>query len=150
MKQVLCEIGDNTYGIDIEYVQGIEKQLDIVPVPNAPQMIEGIANLRGAVIPIFSLYKKFHVEPKPITEETKYVIIRVDEMQIAFRVDVVSEIVEVSKKHFHELPAVIACDETSYVDRIIQVGKKLVVAIDVQGVLSEKEKHHISKLIEEN
>lgn len=150
MKQVLCEVGDNTYGIDIEYVQGIEKKLDIVPVPNAPKMIEGIANLRGAVIPIFSLYKKFHVEAKPITDETKYIIIRIDDIQIAFRVDMVSEIVEVSKDAFHELPSVVASEETSYVDRILQVDKKLVVVIDVQGVLSEKEKHHISKLIEEN
>lgn len=149
MKQVLCEIGDNTYGIDIAYVQGIEKQLDIVQVPNAPEMIDGIANLRQIVIPIFSLYKKFKVEPKPVTEDTKYIILRMEDMFIGFRVDAVSEIVEVAEDDFHELPSVVASEETGYVDKIIQVGKKLVVVIDVQGVLSEKEKHHIAKLIEE-
>lgn len=149
MKQVLCKIGKNTYGIDIDFVQGIEKDLEIVPVPNAPEMIEGIVNLRGHVIPVYSLYKKFHVKGEATAEETKYVIVRIDDMMIAFQVDAVAEIVELQENEFHPLPSVIYTEETSYVQSIVQVGERLVVVIDVEGVLNEKEKEHISKLIEE-
>ena len=61
MKQVLCEVGNNMYGIDIEKVQGIERKLDIVQVPNGSSLVDGIANLRGSVIPILSLYHKFNI-----------------------------------------------------------------------------------------
>lgn len=149
IKQVLCEVGGNTYGVDITHVQGIEKQLEITPVPNAPRLIEGIVNLRGNVIPVFSLHKKFGLESKPVTAETKYIVVKIDELLLAFRVDTVAEIVELSEDKFLPAPTIVKTDETDFIDSIIQVNKKLVLVLDVQGVLSEKEKQKLTKLVEQ-
>lgn len=149
MKQVLCEIGGNTYGIDIERVQGIEKKLDIVPVPNASNLIEGIANLRGAVIPVFSLYGKFHVEPKPLSEETKYIVVKVDDLLMSFRVDMVSEIVEVSEKDFLPVPTIVSNEDTKCMQSVINVNKNLVLVIDVESILNDVEKGKVSKMVAE-
>ena len=149
MKQVLCEVGGNTYGIDIERVQGIEKKLDIVPVPNASNLIEGIANLRGAVIPVVSLYGKFHVEPKPFSEETKYIVVKVDDLLMSFRVDMVSEIVEVSEKDFLPVPTIVSNEDTKCMQSVINVNKNLVLVIDVESILSDVEKGKVSKMVAE-
>lgn len=149
IKQVLCNVGGNTYGIDIEHVQGIEKQLNITPVPNSPGLIEGIVNLRDRVIPIFSLHKKFGLETKGITENTKYIIVKIDDLLLAFCVDMVAEIVEVSEDKFLPMPSVVNSEETNYIDSIVRVNDKLVIVLDVHGVLTDREKEKITQIVKE-
>ncbi len=149
MKQVLCEVGENTYGIDIAKVQAIEKNLEIVPVPNVDELVEGIVNLRGAVVPILSLHRKLHVEPKIQSGEMNYIITRIGELCVGFRVDTVAEIVEVPEKDFLSVPTIVSNEDTSYIDSIIQVNKKLVLVLDVEGILNEAERKKITELVEE-
>lgn len=149
MKQVLCEVGTNTYGIDISKVQGIDKNLEIVPVPNVSELIEGIVNLRGVVVPILSLHRKFHVEPNPNSAETSYIITVIAGMLVGFRVDAVAEIVEIPDEEVHPVPVIIASGDTAYIDSIIRVQDKLVLVLDVEGILDDAEKGRIAKLVEE-
>ena len=149
MKQVLCEVGNNMYGIDIEKVQGIEKKLDIVQVPNGSALVEGIANLRGNVIPILSLYHKFNIEAKPVSESTKYIIIKIGELLVGFQVDEVAEIVEVPENKFMEVPKIVVNENTAYINSIIQVNKKLVLVLDVEGILDEVEKKKLTDLVQD-
>lgn len=149
MKQVLCQVGENTYGIDIEKVQGIEKDLNIVPVPNVSPLVEGIANLRGLVVPVISLRKKFNVTEKPVTDEKNYIITKLEGMLVGFRVDTVAEIVEVGKKDIYEAPVIVMNENTSYVDSIIRVNQKLVLVLNMEGVLDEVEQKKIKQLVDE-
>lgn len=149
MKQVLCEVGENTYGIDIAKVQGIEKDLEIVPVPNVDELVEGITNLRGQVVPIISLHRKLHVDSNLRGEEMNYIITKIGELFVGFRVDAVAEIVEVPEKDFLPVPLIVSNEDTSYIDSIIQVNKKLVLVLDVEGILNEAERKKITKLVEE-
>lgn len=149
MKQVLCEVGENTYGVDIAKVQAIEKNLEIVPVPNVGELVEGISNLRGAVVPILSLHRKLHVEPKLQNSEMNYIITKIGDLSVGFLVDTVAEIVEIPEKDFLKVPTIVANEDTSYIDSIIQVNKKLVLVLDVEGILNEAERRKISELVEE-
>lgn len=149
MKQVLCEVGENTYGIDISKVQAIEKNLEIVPVPNVDELVEGITNLRGEVVPILSLHRKFHVAPKNQNGETNYIITKIGELCVGFLVDTVAEIVEIPEKDFLEVPTIVSNEDTSYIDSIIQVNKELVLVLDVEGILNEAERKKITELVEE-
>lgn len=149
MKQVLCQVGENTYGIDIEKVQGIEKDLNIVPVPNVSPLVEGIANLRGLVVPVISLRKKFNVTEKPVTDEKNYIITKLEGMLVGFRVDTVAEIVEVGKKDIYEAPVIVMNENTSYVDSIIRVNQKLVLVLNMEGILDEVEQKKIKQLVDE-
>ena len=149
MKQVLCEVGENTYGVDIAKVQAIEKNLEIVPVPIVGELVEGISNLRGAVVPILSLHRKLHVEPKLQNGEMNYIITKIGDLSVGFLVDTVAEIVEIPEKDFLKVPTIVANEDTSYIDSIIQVNKKLVLVLDVEGILNEAERRKISELVEE-
>ncbi|MBQ1689424.1 MAG: purine-binding chemotaxis protein CheW [Lachnospiraceae bacterium] len=149
MKLVLCQVDGNFYGIDIGRVQGIEKKLEITMVPNASDLIVGISNLRGVVVPIISLQRKFHVAEKPLTEDTKYIVTKISDMLVGFRVDLVAEIVEVEDKDFMPVPVIVANENTSYAQSIVRVKDKLVLVLDVEGILNEVEKKKITKLVEE-
>ena len=149
MKQVLCQVGHNMYGMDIAKVQGIEKNLEIVSVPNVSGLVEGIANLRGIVVPILSLHKKLHVAPQPNLTEENYIITKIDGLFVGFRVDAVAEIVEVSEQEFMPVPVIIANDDTRYIDSIIRVNDKLILVLDVEGILNEAERQKLTQLVDE-
>jgi len=70
-------------------------------------------------------------------------------MHVGFQVDMVAEIVEVPEDKFMEVPTIVANEDTAYIDSIIQVNKKLILVLDVEGILNEVEKKNISKLVED-
>lgn len=150
VKQILCEVGKQIYGIDLTYVNGIEKYMNIIPVPNAPSYIEGIINLRGVVIPVFNIHDKFNQPKADVTESTKLLIVKSHEMLIAFMVDGVSEIVEIDDSEFQQVPKIIESEATSYIKAIIQVKDRLVVVFNVDGILTEMEQQKLQDIIEEH
>lgn len=149
IKQVLFNVAGNTYGIDIEHVQGIEKQLNITNVPNAPGFIEGIANLRESVIPVFSLHKRFGKEEAVRTGDTKYIVVKIDDLFLAFCVDKMEEIVELTEDKFLPAPVIVTSEETNYIDSVVRVGERLVLVLNVHNVLTEKEKAKLTELVNE-
>ena len=111
--------------------------------------MEGIANLRGIVVPILSLHKKLHVAPQPNLTEENYIITKIDGLFVGFRVDAVAEIVEVSEQEFMPVPVIIANDDTRYIDSIIRVNDKLILVLDVEGILNEAERQKLTQLVDE-
>lgn len=150
VKQILCDVGEQVYGIDLVHVRGIEKYMNIIPVPNAPGCIEGIINLRGDVIPVFNIHDKFKQPKTAVTENTKLIIVKSQDMLIAFMVDGVSEIVEIDDSEFRPVPKIVECESTSYIESIIQVKDRLVVVLNVNGILTEIEQEKLQNLIEEH
>lgn len=149
-KQILCDVGNQVYGIDLIHVKGIEKYMNIIPVPNAPGYIEGIINLRGDVIPVFNIHDKFKQPKTEVTENTKLIIVKSNDMLIAFMVDGVSEIVEIDENDFHSVPKVVESEATSYIKSIIQVKDRLVVVFNVDGILTEMEQQRLQNIVEEH
>lgn len=139
-KQVLFFVGKEVYGISIVDVQGIEKYTNIIPVPNAPSYVDGIINLRGNIIPVFSLRNKFGLPEVPPTDQTKLIVSKSRGESVAFQVDAVSEIVEIEEKDLSQPPMIVQSDKTGYIGSIAHVKDKLVILINLDGVLTEKER----------
>jgi len=128
------------------YVKAIEKYMDIVPIPNAPSYIEGIINLRGDVIPVYSLRSKFGLSKKSVDEDTKLIVTKSKDIMMAFEVDSVNEIVEIPGSNIHEAPAIIRAESTAYINYVADVDKRLVVLLNLDGILSEAEKGALEKV----
>lgn len=142
-KQVLFHVGNELYGIGIVHVKGIEKYTNITPIPNAPNYIEGMINLRGEIIPVFSLRAKFGLPKAEVTEETKLIIAKSQDMLTAFQVDIVKEIIEIPEEQLNPPPAIVKSSNTEYIGRIARVKDRLVVLLNLDGVLSEEEREAI-------
>ena len=63
-KYIIFQLGEEKYGMNLSYVNGIEQEYHIIPVPNAPEGIKGIINLRGLVIPVYSLRQRFGMDAR--------------------------------------------------------------------------------------
>ena len=147
-QKVLFYIGKELYGLDISYVRGIEKYVNITPVPNAPDYIEGIINLRGEIIPIFNLRRKFGMEKVRPTEETTLIISKSQGMPIAFEVDRVAEILTLEDEKTHETPMLVRSEKTDYVGKIADTGTGLAVILDINGIFTKEEREAVERTME--
>lgn len=139
IKPVVFKLGEQFYGVDINLVTGIEKELSIVPVPNAVPYVRGIVNLRGEVIPVFSLKKKFSMDNSNQIGENM-IIVKIGDINIALDVDDVEEISDIDPANIMNMPVVIKSEEVKYLDRVANINGRLIVLLDVEYILTEAER----------
>ena len=146
-KQVIFRVGKEEYGLDIMLVNGIEKYINIVSVPNAPKCIKGIINLRGDVIPVYSLRRKFGLEEAEITDNTKLIVTRSKGVLMAYEVDEVEEILEISKSQLSAVPNIVYNEQTTYMGAVANFDGRLVMLLNHDGIITDQEKVHIQNMV---
>ncbi|HOK39655.1 MAG TPA: chemotaxis protein CheW [bacterium] len=148
---VTFRLANEEYGINIKQVQEINRMQSIVHVPNAPSFIEGVANLRGNVIPVISLRKRFSIGKKEFDDKTRLVIVEIQNNKTALIVDSVSEVLRVPKKDIEPAPAIISSAiEREFIGGIckLQQGKRMIILLNLDKLLTETEKKELSLLDE--
>ena len=93
---VVLELANEHYGVDIAAIEGIIKMRAITRMPHAPSYIEGITNLRGTVVPVIDLRRRFGLERQPVTEDTRIVVAYMEENKVGMIVDAVSQVIRVA------------------------------------------------------
>lgn len=148
-RVVFFKIGAQIYGLDVVYTQGIEKFTQLMQVPNTLSHIKGLINLRGEVIPVYSLRRKFGMQEIETTESTQLIITRLQNgILLAFEVDGVQEITEVTDKSESIAPALIMSGDTDYIEKVVHLDKSLAILINPEGILTEQEKASIQRYLE--
>lgn len=148
IKPVVFELNGEKYGIDINRVSGIEKEQHIVSVPNSPENIKGIINLRGTIVPVYNLARKFKAQDIA-PENSQLIITKIGEMLLAVEVESVKEIFDISADSISEVPAIIQGGKTSYILEIAKVGNDLLIILDVDSLLTEEEQQDVADFVKE-
>lgn len=149
MKMIVFKLGNEMYGIDIDIVKGIEKIFPVVRIPNSVPYIQGIINLRGDIIPVFSLNKRFNLPDEPETDETKFLITAVGETLLALHVDKVEGIFDIPESDCFETPVVVRTEATSFIKEVALLDKKLLIVLETEELLSGAEKEALKKMVSE-
>lgn len=147
-QQVVFKLDQEQYGIEITKVYYIERYQDILKIPNTPPYIEGVINLRGEVLPIYNLRKKFNLAHRNIDGETKIIITRANDTQIGFIVDSVSEIINIESELVEEAPDIVTGIHRKYISSIAKVEDRMIILLDVDLVLSEEEQVGVAQAID--
>lgn len=148
-QQVIFRVGEGEYGLDVARVEAIETLSNVVPVPNAASHILGIMNLRGNVLPIYSLRTKFGLPEIETDEKTKIIITASKGMSVAFKVDEVKEIIECTEETLEEFPNIVRSADTAYVDKVVNQGGRLILLLNHDRMLKDEETQNLSKMLEE-
>lgn len=150
LKYVVFQLGDQKYAMNLMRVSGIEKDYHIIPVPNAPEGISGIINLRGTVVPVYSLRERFGMDVRIDNPEKSLLVTYSAGTVLAYEVDAVEEIEEMTPERIKSMPYVATSDETAFMDQVLHVGDDILIAINVDKVLSEEAQTLVNQLIEDN
>ena len=146
-KQAIFMLGEEEYGMDIMEVNIIEKYMAIEPVASFSQNLKGIIKLRGDVIPVYSLRRKFGMEDIEPTDDTRFIITTSNGIKMAYEIDKVSEIVQFDEGQVFDVPQIVQGKDTTYMKSVTNIGERLVIILDHDGILSEEEQAKIKAVV---
>jgi purine-binding chemotaxis protein CheW len=133
------KVENNEYGVNIMKVMEIRGWSEATRIPNSPDYMLGVINLRGLVIPIFDLRTRFGQGQTKATEKNVVIVISVGERVIGILVDAVSDILTVAENDIKPAPTSAETGiEDEYVNGLISQGEKMVILLDVDYLFDKK------------
>lgn len=149
-KVVIFKLGNESYGVNIDTVRGIEKVLPVVRIPNSVPYIQGIINLRGSIIPVLSLRNRFGLPDVPDTDRTEFLVTTVGSTVLALKVDEMDSIYDLRTAQIFETPLIVRTPETAYMDEVLLLeDRRLVIVLNTNELLSRQEKEAVERMLEE-
>jgi len=136
-QMVLFELGTETYGLDIATVHEIIRMQPITRVPKAPAYVEGVINLRGRVIPVIDMGKKFGLDKVGKTKNNRIVVVNIKDTTIGIIVDAVTEVMRISADVIEPVADIISAASADYLLGIAKLADKMVILLDLDKVLSK-------------
>jgi len=146
LQLVTFTISNEEFGLDILRVQEIIRTMEITRVPRAPEFVEGVINLRGKVIPIIDLRRRFGMESKKHDSQTRIIVVEIHSMIVGFVVDSVSEVLRIQSSTVEPPPAVVSGIESEYISGVGKLEDRLLILIDLDKLLSEDEHGSITTI----
>jgi purine-binding chemotaxis protein CheW len=145
---VIFELGTEHFGVEIARVESIIKMQPITQLPHVPSFVEGVTNLRGKVLPVIDLRKRFGLAVRETDKNSRIIVVSLDQSEVGMIVDEVSEVLTVPEGAVEPTPAITTGVDSAFITGIAKLDQRLVVLLDLQRILSANE--HISDSIGEN
>lgn len=146
---VVFKLAEEQYGVDISQVQEITKIAQITTVPRSPQFVQGVVNLRGEVIPVIDMRKRFDMESKNYTDRTRIIVSELNNTKIGLIVDEVLEVLRIPSQKFELVPAIVNDEQgRTYMDGIANIDNRMILALNLENVLENKEWTQLNKMLE--
>jgi len=132
---VTFKLNTEYYGVNINNVENIEKVLPITRVPYTKPFVKGLVNLRGIVVPVVDLRSRFGLEPKTVTDDSRIIMVHLDDYTIGMLVDSSSEVLQMTDEDIDEAPAVNRGLKSEFVQNIGKSNERIIMLIDLYKVL---------------
>ena len=146
LQLVTFSIGEEEFGVNILKVQEIIRTMEITRVPRAQAFVEGVINLRGKVIPIIDLRRRFGLDSKSHDKHTRIIVIEINNMIVGFVVDSVSEVLRIPAGTVEPPPPVVAGLESEYISGVGKLHDRLLILLDLDKLLSHDDLESLGQL----
>jgi len=143
---VVFELANEFYGVDISAVNTIIRMQEITEIPRTPEFVEGVINLRGSIVPVIDLRKRFGLPVGDITKASRIVVVEAARQMIGMVVDAVVETLRLSSDAIEPPSPVVASLDAEYLRGVGKQDDRLVILLDLDKVLSAKEAESLAKL----
>ena len=137
-QYVIYKLDEEYYGIDINFVETIEKVPEITRLPNAPHYIKGVINLRGEVIPVIDSRVRFKMKEKDLTDQSRIIILSIEEIIFGLLVDSSSEVLAIDNEKIDNTSSLINYSEDEYIKGIGKVDERMVLILNVMKILRQE------------
>ncbi|WP_177505388.1 chemotaxis protein CheW [Anaerosinus sp.] len=135
VQLVAFKLGKEEYGVSILHVQEIKRLTDITRVPYTPGFIKGVMNLRGSVLPVIDLKKRLGLFEEPYSEDTRIIIVKVDDISIGMIVDAVTEVLSIAPEHIEEPEAVVDGNGNNFISGVGNLDNRLVIMLNLNEII---------------
>lgn len=139
LQLVSFNIGSEEFGVEILKVQEINRMVEITKVPQAPHYVEGVINLRGKVIPIIDLRKRFNLDVKEYDKNTRIVVVDINGSIMGMIVDAVSEVLRLPSSTIEPPPEIVTGLNAEYIKGVAKLEDRLLIFLDLSRVIDAAE-----------
>ncbi|MDR2727679.1 MAG: chemotaxis protein CheW [Chitinispirillales bacterium] len=150
-KYLTFKLVDEEYGLEILKVREIIGMMSITSLPRTPPFVRGVINLRGKVIPVIDLRKKFDMETSGDTDMTCIIVVEVvsksSSIQIGILVDSVSEVLDIRGEDIEEAPSFGTNIDTAFILGMAKAKGSVKILLNIEKVLSPAELEHVSSIV---
>jgi purine-binding chemotaxis protein CheW len=147
-KYLTFRVGEEEYGIEIRYVTEIIGIQSITELPDMPEYVKGVINLRGKVIPVLDVRLRFGLAEREYDERTSIIVVNIKEMAVGLIVDTVSEVMDIPKSDVEPPPRVSKGAGNRYIQGMGKVDKSVKILLDIQKLLFEGELEDLQRIAE--
>ncbi len=144
LQCVTFTLEDETYGMNVMQVQEVLREVEVAPVPGAPDYVLGIINLRGNVVSVIDARTRFGLQPKASDEMSRIIVIEAQQQILGILVDSVAEVVDIDRDEIDTAPNVGNAETSKYIDGVVSRGEKLLILVDLNKLLSQTEMGQIT------
>lgn len=134
-QYVVFKLGNEEYGIDIQKVQIIERIQNITRVPKSPYFIKGVINLRGEIIPVMCLRSKFGLQEDDYNDETRIIIVEIEDSKIGMIVDQVKEVLQISSQAIENVQGFTSDINFNYIQGVGKVNDHIVTLLNLKNII---------------
>lgn len=138
---VLFRVGDASYVLPADAVVVMESFTGATKVPGTPDHVAGLVQIRGGVIPVIDLRRRFGLPPAELTLDSRVVVTRIGERTVGLLADSAREIVRLDPSAFRPPPEAVVEQSAKFVEAVAQLGDRLVLRIDERRVIGEEIEH---------
>jgi purine-binding chemotaxis protein CheW len=139
-------IGRETFGLPIAIVREIVRVPEITSVPNAPEYIEGVINLRGRIIPVIDLRKRFGQEATTLSKKSRIVVVELNGRTVGLIVNSASEVLKLPPSEIEQPHTVFQEGELDYITGVGKLQGRLVILLDLNRILQRAELRRLDEL----
>ena len=149
MQLVTFQLGEEYYGINIMEVEGIVREDNIRAIPNAPAYVEGIFNLRGTIIPVINLHKRFHLNRAQLSEEDKLlgglITVKINSKLICVIIDKVSRVMTIDTTAIQPPPQILSGIGAEYIQGVVPQEGSYLIILDINRLFDPKELQQLGR-----
>ena len=128
-------LAEESYGVDILKVQEIRGWSQVTQIPNAPDFIRGVMNLRGEIVPILDIRRRFNMDEIEFTEHTVVIVLNIKDRTIGMVVDGVSDVVSIPAEEMRPAPDFGTAIDANFVRALSPIGDRMVIILNVDEML---------------
>lgn len=145
-KFLTFSVGEEIFGIEIQYVTEIIGIQQITSLPEVPEYIKGVINLRGKIVPVIDVRIKFKKESIQYTDRTCIIVIDTEEITVGLIVDKVAEVLNLDDDNIVEPPNQRVGIENKYIQGIGKYEEQVILLLECNKLLNKKESNEINKI----
>ncbi len=140
------QLAEQEYLFRIEQIREVVIIKQVTKVPQVPEYVEGVANLRGMIIPIINLRKLFELEPRSADDETRTIIVNVGHRSMGCTVDSVSQVLRIADDQIRPAPETVVSGKASYVAGFARLQGRLMILLDINELLNPEKLSQIDPI----
>jgi len=144
---IIYRLKEQTFAVHVQQIVSIERALSLTEIPRTPGFMKGVTEMRGVMTPIIDLRERLNLGGVDITDQTRTLVVQVDEMQIGMVVDQATEVKDIPASFIKSAPKLVGEIKDTFLLGVATIDDELILLLDLEQIIQFTEKNQLQEII---